>query len=90
MDCTKCKVALKEIMSRPRPKALLSAIDHSGIKTLEDVPESKENELRPSTLNIKCLDCSEEGMYCALSGICKQASLTPFLHTYIHSLQALQ
>lgn len=36
----------------------------TGIKTLENAPESKRaNEKQPATLNIKCLDCSEEGTW---------------------------
>lgn len=97
MDCLKCKSALHSIMARPRPKALLEALQkvgrvsngrtngrdvapdwdpglthqyqpheplQTGIKTLENAPESKRANERPeqaATLNIKCLDCSEEG-----------------------------
>lgn len=84
-------------MARPRPKALLDALEQTGIKTLENAPESRrrqhEKEMMTvatssskvnatlaegggngggvstqiqtrmnSTLNIKCMDCSEEGI----------------------------
>lgn len=40
----------------------------TGIKTLENAPESKRaNEKQAETLNIKCLDCSEEGA-CVVRG----------------------
>ncbi len=82
MDCLKCKASLKAIMARPRPKALLDALEQTGIKTLENAPEASRNRKQHehedfrkggggsggssssmgSTLNIKCLNCAEEGI----------------------------
>lgn len=47
-------------MARPRPKALLDALRKNGIETVTNAAET--DDARASTLNIKCLDCAEEGI----------------------------